>query len=517
MKILIVDDERLTREGLMTSIDWKSLGILDVLLADDGLHGLELARQQKPEIVLSDIRMPRMDGILMSEKIKELMPDTSIIFMSGYSDKEYLKAAIKLKAINYVEKPLDPLEVEEAILEAIEENKQINRTKHSETLHSLEKASRLAMMLTYPTKNNSDIDDLLKNYPTDIQDSMNFTTIIVKFTNSSNEFRDTLFEETNTHLRLLLFKYHMQYISVIKHEQHVVYHIYGNVKPSSDIIDKVGHFLQKEFAVFGKFFIAIGTTVNSIYKVYDSYSSAVILMQSSFFYDYNSILFKRPNITGTSNLFTDPAPQYNESLSSKNQEDTNRILKEILQSFKNSNIFLPNQVKDIYYKLFMILQNACKKLQISSSHNILENESILEYLEEFQTLEDLHQSLCLKTEDFYMSLENQIPENSTIYLIKDFIRNNYCNENISVKDISEHVYLSASYVCTLFKTETGQTLNQYITEYRMEKARQLLADSRNKITDISSKVGYTDGNYFSKSFKKIVGLSPSEYREKMVR
>ena len=70
------------------------------------------------------------------------------------------------------------------------------------------------------------------------------------------------------------------------------------------------------------------------------------------------------------------------------------------------------------------------------------------------------------------------------------------------------------FICTLFKTETGQTLNQYITEYRIERAKLLLADPRNKIADISARVGYSDGNYFSKSFRKAVGLSPSEYREK---
>ena len=80
------------------------------------------------------------------------------------------------------------------------------------------------------------------------------------------------------------------------------------------------------------------------------------------------------------------------------------------------------------------------------------------------------------------------------------------NETLSVKDISSHVFLSTSYVCTFFKSETGQTLNQYITEYRMEKAKQLLKDARFKITDISSRVGYSDGNYFGKSFKKYSGF-----------
>ena len=105
MKLLIVDDEELTRTGVITSLDWASLGIDEVLQADDGVHGLETARRCKPEIILCDVRMPRMDGISMLERLEKILPDTVPIFMSGYSDKEYLKAAIKLKAVNYIEKP----------------------------------------------------------------------------------------------------------------------------------------------------------------------------------------------------------------------------------------------------------------------------------------------------------------------------------------------------------------------------------------------------------------------------
>ena len=105
MKLLIVDDEELTRTGVISSLDWSSLGIDEVIQADDGVHGLETARLYKPEIILCDVRMPRMDGITMLERLEKLLPDSVAIFMSGYSDKEYLKAAIKLKAVNYIEKP----------------------------------------------------------------------------------------------------------------------------------------------------------------------------------------------------------------------------------------------------------------------------------------------------------------------------------------------------------------------------------------------------------------------------
>ena len=144
-------------------------------------------------------------------------------------------------------------------------------------------------------------------------------------------------------------------------------------------------------------------------------------------------------------------------------------------------------------------------------------ESIAETIDDCFTFPELHQTLITKTKEYFTKAETTSQENPTIFLIKDYISKNYMNETLSVKDISSHVFLSTSYVCTFFKSETGQTLNQYITEYRMEKAKQLLKDARFKITDISSRVGYSDGNYFGKSFKKYSGLSPSEYREQNLK
>ena len=93
MNLLIVDDEKLTREGIRDSLNLESLGISQVLLEDDGIHGLKTALEEKPDIVLTDVRMPRMNGVQMAERILKELPATTIIFMSAYSDKEYLKAA----------------------------------------------------------------------------------------------------------------------------------------------------------------------------------------------------------------------------------------------------------------------------------------------------------------------------------------------------------------------------------------------------------------------------------------
>lgn len=131
------------------------------------------------------------------------------------------------------------------------------------------------------------------------------------------------------------------------------------------------------------------------------------------------------------------------------------------------------------------------------------------------TYEELHKALKEKTARYFEDSKNSQPENSTIFMIKDYISLELHERYSFRKRYQRTCILSTSYVCTFFKSETGQTLNQYLTEYRMEKAKQLLSDPRYKISEISSKVGYTDGNYFGKSFKKYSGFSPSEYREKM--
>ena len=136
MKLLIVDDEELTRTGVISSIDWQSIGIREVLQADDGINGIEVARVHRPDIVLCDVRMPRLDGIAMLEQLEEILPDIVPVFMSGYSDKEYLKAAIKLKAVNYIEKPLNPAEIRDAIVEARDLCLEKKRTRQNASIHS---------------------------------------------------------------------------------------------------------------------------------------------------------------------------------------------------------------------------------------------------------------------------------------------------------------------------------------------------------------------------------------------
>ena len=493
MKLLIVDDEELTRTGVITSLDWASLGIDEVLQADDGVHGLETARLCKPEIILCDVRMPRMDGISMLERLEKFLPDTVPIFMSGYSDKEYLKAAIKLKAVNYIEKPFSISEIETAIREARE-------------------------LYTLPYGGNSQIiEQLSSELGLTMNASTYFTSFIVKtdlFLDASIPSMTDFYQEFQDFLE----PFHMKCIYLEKKMQYLVYFLFSQNEPASRQLQSVNTYLCSHFAEIGHYSMACGDTVYGLSKAYQTYTSAVILLQSSYFFPENTLLTsaqpdESPDVQ--SNIFSDsPAAAFADALSRLDQISAETILQKLYTTFYKNHRFLQNPVKDLYYKLFLCLEDARHQQKIAGSGNV---ESIAETIDDCFTFPELHQTLITKTKEYFTKAETTSQENPTIFLIKDYISKNYMNETLSVKDISSHVFLSTSYVCTFFKSETGQTLNQYITEYRMEKAKQLLKDARFKITDISSRVGYSDGNYFGKSFKKYSGLSPSEYREQNLK
>lgn len=521
MKLLIVDDEQLTREGIISAINWEALGITEVLEADDGVNGLELARKHHPDIVLCDVRMPRMDGIVMLERIEAMNPDVSAIFMSGYSDKEYLKAAIQLKAINYIEKPIDPKEIEEAVLRAVERCNQLARQRNAEAIHTNLAATQLALQMTVPYSTCQDtIEELCgqfrQHYGTDKFKSV--TTIIVKL----EEVPDAPTDLTYVHKQIhdYLKPMHLHVIYSEKRSYHVVYHIYGSIAPTGSTLTMITDRLGSLLGELGRYYIAVGNTVEGISQAYHSYETAVILLQNSYFFEADSVLRVEMQEKGKPiniEALRENAEQYGQSIAQKEEQNAKEALQQIFDICNHATNLMPNQIKSFYYDMFSELYKTRKSNQLLTDFSIGNQESIMDMVENCFSYFGLHKLLSEKTESFFAELTQMKPENATIYMIRDYISNHYANPSLSVKDISEYAKLSASYVCTFFKTGTGVTLNQYITEFRMERAKQLLADPRYRIADISSAVGYSDGNYFGKSFKKYTGLSPSEYREKVLK
>ncbi len=266
-------------------------------------------------------------------------------------------------------------------------------------------------------------------------------------------------------------------------------------------------------------YIAVGPVVDNIENIYNSYSSAVIALQNSFFTPAGTVLYPdtAASLHPADTLFVEStAAKYNTALSSGINQDVSDALLALKTHLSDSTGILTNQLKGIYYDMFSTLHKLKKKQQtgLASSDS---GENIMDIMDSCFTFADLHEKLTKQTSSYMQDSKGAYDENSIIVLIKDYIAAHFAESDLSVKNISDYANMSASYTCTFFKNETGATLNQYILEYRMKKAKQLLADPRNKISDISFAVGYNDGNYFAKSFRKHTGVSPSEYRDQVIK
>ncbi len=522
MKMLIVDDEELTRSGLASALDWSSFGVTELCGASDGAEGLAVALREKPDIILCDVRMPKMSGIEMLKKIEERQPDVAAIFMSGYSDKEYLKAAIDLKAVHYIEKPIESKELAAAVKNAVERRSAALRHRMAETIHSNVAATQLAFYLTVPYADCGPSVEKLRSefrqhYGTDKFRTV--TAFAVKVERPPVDTAEYLLIHQSIHA--LLVPKHLHVIYTAQRVPYIVYHVYGAAAPGESSLLAIAGRMRKLFAPFGSCYIAVGETAKGIENAYRSYDSAMKALRCSFFFEPGTVLtpsLLRGDIrAGSLPLLGQHAAEYRQGIEERDQKRAGRALALLAGACERASGLTPNRVRAMYYDLFSALSanRASQKLPLDTG--LANHEDIIGAIDSCFSFRELHGLLARKTEAYFYDIRHYAPENPTIFLIREYIAGHYGDQGLSVNEISKHVFLSVSYACTFFKNETGYTLNQYIFEYRMEKAKQMLADPRHKITDISAAVGYSDGGYFGKSFRKYAGLSPSEYREKVLK
>ena len=305
MNLLIVDDEEITREGIIERLPWSELGIHQIQQADDGINALTLVENYKPSIVLTDVRMPRMDGIQMAIKLKEIFPHCVIIFMSGYSDKEYLKAAIQLNAVDYVDKPISIKELKSAVENAVK------RFRETEIKELAEHVTETYMKVSIPLlrselahsllKSNLDLSKVIEEaraacieLPTDGF----YQTAIFKFLlneKNSSEHLSSIKAVVLSALENGYSKYRFNGISAFKNEDCLILHLFaGSFERHLFTEDRVSKFLNDLRAPLEKvcnFTVSIGKCIHGAANIYTSYETAVSGLERAFFKEYNSILF----------------------------------------------------------------------------------------------------------------------------------------------------------------------------------------------------------------------------------
>lgn len=515
VKILIADDEILVRNGLKSSINWEGLGISTVLLAEDGAQALRIAQQERPEVVLTDVRMQRMDGIELAAKLRKALPQTYIIFMSGYSDKEYLKAAIQLKAVSYVEKPIICEEIEEAVAEAVRLVKERSSNMDAQVIRSRVEKAQLATALAGLTgQSEASVREAWSALGLPPANKLWFSTVLVLLTNVADcndcpglpRLFSACQEEAQARQISLLYS---------TRNNRVVIHLYSAAELTRDRINWLCLCLRDLMADKSGFFISAGVPVRGTGQIALSYRSAMEALRGGFYGQLDSVLLwdeakAPPAFIDLDSHIAEFRSRMSAAAYERARETEERLYQEVMR-----HRHLPiDAIKNAYYQMISIMEWMATRACIPFSGTV-EEKTPWQIVSSSRTVCELH-GFFNERMDAYIDLAlGEKDGNELVFLMKDYIRKNYQRDMLSVREIAGAACLSTAYACTMFKNETGTTINQFISNYRIERAKQLLADPRYKITEIASQLGYSDSNYFGKSFKRLVGLSPSEYREKV--
>jgi len=495
MKLLLVEDEYHTMEGILKSIDWNSLGIDTVLTADDGKKGLDIARKHSPEIVLADMYMPKMDGASMAKNIRRILPDCAFVFMSGYSDISYYKSAIQVSALEFVNKPL----VIDELVEALEKTvKHVRDNTARNDCYFSYKSNELALYVINENADNKKLMNLWIDYGMPYGEEYLLHTMILKQADSENVF---------TKINELAHASGIS-VSVGSTENGYVIHAAVPIKEKT-LLNTFSKDLLNQYSREATC-LAVGKPVTNPLELRDSYSNAANLIKLSFFYPERRLFTYEDTAPSLVNEF-DPVSEIAKILY-YNPSRLKQWVECQFEKIRNNPGTPVEMVKYWGFRICTELYFHLDRLKEVNIHQYPANETELwgriSSLNTFDALRNLVFEIIDILDCSQMDDENS----PIIRKVQRYIYNNLYKQ-ISLKSLSEHVNFSVTYLCSLFKEKTGQTINSYIFDVRIHRAKLMLESTDMYINEIAAALGFSSSNYFIKAFRKATGVTPQEYRK----
>ncbi len=531
-KMIIADDEALVREGLKEIPLWEEYAIEVIAEAANGQKAYELCLKHKPDILFTDIRMPFMDGLEVATKLKEDGLDIKIILYSGIQDFSYAQTALNVSVEAYILKPLKKDELREALQKVTERIlKERDHELRFQRLKQLlrenigvarEKFLRNLVLGLY----KKEIEILQKLEYFSLPFNMNEPiTVAVMEIDDYSSVTEKMSEESKqllcfsiTNIADELIGNYSSGISFFKDENEVIILCKRQglaEEQDNKLFLEISSCLKEYLQITVS--IGIGYIAYNMLDIHSSYSSAATALQYKFYTGKDSI-----------NYISDIATDHKES----SQTDLYDLQMRLMSAMKLGNIGgVEKMVKEILDQLatdkknhIEQIQGICSEIIFISSRGLYEmgerleeivgpRSTILEEIYRAESIYDLKDvmSVIFNKIAQYNAQKYTQKNKKVITEIKAIIEKNYMY-NISVNRISEMIHLTPNYISLIFKQETNETITDYVTKVRVEKAMELLKSSDLKVLDVSEMVGYEDPSYFSRVFKKHTGVFPQRYR-----
>lgn len=532
IKIFLVEDEFVVREGIKNNIDWRSHGYEFCGEASDGELAFPMIQKLKPDIVITDIRMPFMDGLTLSRLIKKEMPWIEILILSGYEEFEYAKEGIRLGIAGYLLKPVsgeDLLKEIDTLAGEIQEKRkeQEIREQYRKEMEENFQKERTVLFRYLVTGEKSPAELLDMGRELDMELSAMWYNIVLFQTRSrhhdSNEFSNSLMEiEQKIKDRIAGYRGQLLFFDRNPDGNAFLFkadspeEIYRIQKSFMDEIQKI----LAEYEHI-RYFGGIGEPVNRLRELPFSFEKAGHAFAHRYLMEESLILDSR-------DMEKEASPEKEEfdiSRISPKQIDRNKM-KEFLKTGDREEVvyFVEEYFRNL--GIHVLKSNIFRQYIIMDTYFCVADfvESLQMEKEEIEAPEmsssALHSageamSYVVRIIDKALELRENAASNRYGYIVDEvmrYIEDNYGDENLSLNLLASYVNFSPSHLSMIFSQQTGQTLIKYLTDYRMNRAKELLRCTGKKSSVVSLEVGYKDPHYFSYLFKKTQGMTPTQYR-----
>ena len=527
-KVMLVDDEEEVREAMKRRINWEEIGFKVVASAENGEDALEKAEIYEPDVVMTDIQMPFMDGLTMLRLLKNQIPDIRSVIFSGFDEFEYAKEAIRLEAEEYILKPIDSDELR-AVFERIKDrlDEQVSNKKDYEKLKAYYEQSipmlkeQILIGLLEGRQSESDMKHFQSEYGLSIESA--FYCVGVFAIDEAETGQDKL---TKTMRAISLqqiveerFKDKTSILSVNYLDTVVVI---ARLKSTAEGVE-----FEKEMdricKVAGRLFTAsvvagLGRIYGNADSIHSSYLEAKDATHYRMFIDNNQALCitdVEPVISIDDFVEESQIRHMIREVKVGSRDSIQKEIAEFIEKLKKKSISL-GQLYFFYTEFLVELSRLVRGHQIAESAINIVNINVKEELAGFSSLDafgDRLLELCLivhgKISSERMDNTKKLAEDA-----KQYISDHFAESGLSVDDICSHLGVGTSYFSSVFKKDTGVSFVTYLTRVRMEEAKRLLDTTDEKSYVIAGMVGYEEPNYFSYVFKKHFGVSPSKYRQR---
>lgn len=535
IKVFLVEDEMVIRRGIKNSIDWEKEGYIFCGEASDGELAYPMIIKEKPDILITDIRMPFMDGLELCKLVKKELPNIKILILSGYDEFDYAKEAIHLGVTEYLLKPISSgklLEALNGVSESIrreKEDKDLVRKYMEEMRENTEhEKQKFFEQMIAGNLSMADALETGKKYEMNLSAGM-YNLLLFRFTlGEENRKSGELLGEAEYAIEKLTER--LEYVFEFQRgvEGWAFLLMADNEEQMSERVKELSKDLEeimKNYSTIA-YFGGIGQPVARLRELEESFREAERALAARFTMELNRIISVE-DIRMAQNVDTlddieitsfgeieKTRTMLEKFLNNGAEDEIDEFVDVYINELPEENLKSVLMRQYIIMDAYIVMMSFCEKIEGIEGEMQAQSEELKNSMKTSQTLEEIKNYIRMLLKKI-IGVRDTISGrrySDIIEIAKDQIRKTYMSDEISLNTIAAEVGMSPSYFSSIFSKEMGKTFVEYLTEIRMDRAKELLMCSSMKTSEIGYEVGYKDPHYFSYIFKKTQNCTPKEFR-----